>query len=92
MNHPIDPNALAEIIEQMVTRATEKIYNRTYKRGEVSAINGQFADVYVEGNPVATTNLPALYSYTPVVGHKVLIVSIGTSGANLVIMGRLPTA
>lgn len=88
----IDPNALAETIEQMVNKGIEKIYNRTYKRGEIAAINGQFADVYIEGNTVATLKVPALFSYTPVIGHKVMIVSIGTTGANLVILGRLPTA
>lgn len=88
----IDPNAIAETIEQMVNKGIEKIYNRTYKRGVIDTINGQFADVFIEGNTVATVAVPAVYSYLPVVGHKVLIVSIGTTGANLVILGRLPTA
>ena len=88
----IDPNELASIIEAMVKKATTNIVNRTYKRGTIATINGQFANVYVEGNTTATANIPALFSYVPVVGHKVLIVSIGETGANLTILGRLPTA
>lgn len=85
----MNPNEIADIIERMVRKANDSLINRTYKRGEVSAVSGQVASVYIEGNTTATVGIPCLYSYTPVIGHIVLIVSIGDTGANLVVIGRL---
>lgn len=84
-----DIKVLADIIEQMIARRLDKLENRTYRRGVVASVNGQIADVYIEGSTVATEKIRSLRSYTPVVGHVVLVLSIGRTGANQVILGRI---
>lgn len=91
----LDPNEIATIIQNLVKGATDKLSQRTYKRGIISAVTGQKASVKVEGNTVATPGVICLDNYRPQVNDKVLLLSIGDSGANLVILGRLsatPTA
>lgn len=86
----LDPNALADIIERMVKKATDGVVNRTYKRGVIASVAGQVVSVNIEGNAVATSGVICLSHYVPAVGHKVLIASIGDTGANLVVIGRIP--
>lgn len=84
-----DAKNLAEIIGQFVDNRNDKTINRTYKRGIVDKATKNTADVFVEGSTVATKNVLALDSYAPVKGDKVLIVSIGDTGANLIILGSI---
>lgn len=85
----MNANDIADIIEQQIAKATDRLAERTYKRGIISAVSGRKADVKIEGNTVATKGVICLGSYSPVVGHKVLVLSIGRTGANLVIMGSI---
>lgn len=87
----LNPNEIAETIERLATKATDKIADRTYKRGVVNTVTGQKASVYIEGNLVATPGIPSLGTYAPRTGDKVLILSIGRSGANPVILGPINT-
>ena len=86
---PLDANRIAAIFEQQIDAKINRLQNRTYKRGVVTAVSGAKADVEIEGNPVATQGIPSLVSYVPHVGDKVVILSIGTTGANLLILGSL---
>lgn len=85
----MNPNEIADIIDKRVKRATEKAFNKMYKRGIVASASGRYADVRIEGNSVATKGIPVLGNYNPVVGDKVLILSIGDTGTNLIIMGPI---
>lgn len=85
----IDANKVADSIERMIKKSNDNTVSRMYKRGVVATINGQYADVYIEGNPVSTKGILSLDSYTPKIGDKVLVLSIGDSGANQIILGGL---
>lgn len=85
----LDPKSIADTIENLVQEAVDKPINKTFKRGIVASYQGQFANVYVEGNTVATQNIICLSSYAPAIGDKVLVLSIGSTGSNLVVLGSL---
>lgn len=86
----IDPTELAQIIQDMVGNATTEVSDRTFKRGVVTAVDSNgYADVEVEGSATATQHLSSMASYSPTVGDKVLLLSIGTSGMNLLLLGKL---
>jgi hypothetical protein len=91
MTPSVDPNEMANIIDGMIKASSDRIANRTFKRGIISAINGQYCDVLIEGNPVATEKIVCLASYIPHVGDTVLILSVGTSGSNLLVLGAIYT-
>lgn len=84
-----DAKLMAQIIGQFIDDRNERIINRTFKRGIVSAVDGTRADVKVDGSDVATKNVLCLASYAPFIGDKVLLLSIGDTGANLVVLGVL---
>lgn len=84
----LDPNQIAETIDRLI-KANLKSSGHTYKRGIVSAFSHQTADVKVEGNTTATQGIICIDSYKPFIGDKVLILSIGESGANLIVLGKL---
>lgn len=87
-----DPNDIAATIKSLMDSSIDKVQNRTFKRGVIAAVTGWTADVYVAGNTTTTTKkVISLASYQPTVGDKVLMLSIGDSGANLVILGKLPS-
>lgn len=83
-----NPNDIAEIIDRLI-KANLKTSGHTFKRGIVSARNEQTADVKVEGNTTATQGIICIDAYKPFVGDKVLILSIGESGANLIVLGKI---
>ena len=84
-----DPNDIATTIKRLVDSATEKLSQRTYKRGIIASVSGSKASVYVEGNTTATPGVITLGTYQPKPNDKVLLLSIGETGANLVILGPL---
>jgi hypothetical protein len=79
----------AEMIASLVERYGDRIVTRMFKRGYVTAVNGLYSDVQIEGNENTTLRVPSLGSYNPAVGDNVLVLSAGTTGANLVIVGRI---
>lgn len=83
---------IADIIQAYVKNADQKALNRTFKRGVIVDTDGQKADVEVEGNDTPTQGILSIGSYRPTVGDRVLVVSIGESGANLLILGSIKTA
>lgn len=80
---------MARTINELIEKSNDKSLNRTFKRGIVGTVTGQYADVFIEGNSVSTKKILSLASYQPFEGHKVLVLSIGDSGTNLLILGRL---
>jgi hypothetical protein len=84
----VDPSEIAKIIQNLINENNKSI-SRMFKRGVVSSIAGQYANIYVEGNTVETKNVPSIGTHAPVVGEKVLMMSIGDTGANLVILGPI---
>lgn len=78
---------IADIIEAYVKNNEG---NQSMRRGVISVVrSGNKADVKIEGNPVAAKSILCLGSYSPVVGEKVLVASIGGTGANLLILGGI---
>lgn len=87
---PQSAQELANLIFNQVQKSTEKVSDRTFKRGVIVEVNANgTSDVEVEGSPVATENILSLASYSPKVGDKVLLLSIGNTGTNLLILGAL---
>ena len=86
-----DVNEIASIIENLVNDSTDKIRNKTFKRGIIDEIvtENQYCSVFVEGNSTSTPDVLSLASYKPFSGDKVLMVSIGSTGANLLILGSI---
>lgn len=84
-----DAQLLAQMVSQFVRRETDKTQNRMFKRGVIDSVVGQKADVFIDGATVTTQSVLCIDSYTPQVGDKVLIISIGSSGANLIIIGSI---
>lgn len=85
----MDPERIAEIIKSEIDKRFNILAKKTYYRGEIDAVNGQFADVLIEGSTTPHPNIMALDGYTPKIGDKVLILSIGVTGSNYVILGSL---
>lgn len=85
----MNPAKIAEIVAAEMDKRLELYAKRAWYRGEVSAVDGQRADVKIEGQTEAMPNLLCLSSYTPVVDDIVLIANIGTTGSNFVVMGKL---
>lgn len=77
---------MADIIQAFVGQSSK---GSTFRRGIIQSVSGRRANVRIDGNSVATQSVLCLGSYTPVVGHKVLLVSIGDTGANLIILGSI---
>lgn len=83
----MNPREIAAIIDSRIEKQLERVYNKQYLRGIVDSVVGQKADVFIEGSTTAHPNIACIGSYRPAVGDKVLLLSIGTSGANYVILG-----
>lgn len=82
-------NDLAPIIQQMINAETEKLKARTFRRAKVSTIFQCYADILVEGSTVITKNVLIAPNVRLSVGDDVLVLSIGESGTNLVIMANV---
>lgn len=85
----MDPKLLAQMIAEEIDKRLETYAKRAWYRGVVTAATGQRCSVEIEGQDNAMPNLLAIKSYTPVIGHQVLIANIGTTGSNFIVMGRL---
>ncbi len=83
-----DIQELAAIIDDMAAEGADA-WNFT--RGTVDSVSIEnAADVIVEGHTTVTRNVPALITYNPRVGDKVLILRSGPGGANMVLFGVIP--
>lgn len=85
----MDPLKIAELIQNQVNDAMDTIAKKTFYRGTVAAIKGRMVNVYIEGNTTATQNIVCLISYKPIVGDKVMVISIGNSGTNFLCLGKI---
>ena len=85
----MDPKQIAKIIAQEIDRRLNFSIQKQWQRGVVQAIAGQTADVFIEGSSDPHPGILCVDSYRPMVGDKVLILRIGNSGANFVIVGRI---
>lgn len=88
----LDINAvdLGRVVEYMVADGARKFYERTFRRGIVdTVISETVCDVQIEGNTTPTLRVPCLGSYLPIVGQKVLILSVGETGGDLIVLGPL---
>lgn len=84
----VDPYAFADVIRGTVRRKTQKLYDRTFRTGTVSTINSDVScNVLVEGSTTPTQAIICVSSYTPRPGDKVLLLSAGESGADLMVFG-----
>lgn len=84
----IDPKAFIDTVRKMAYDQTENLYSRTFQIGVVDTIESDnVANVLVNGHTTPANNLLCAASYTPRSGNKVLLVSAGRSGADLLILG-----
>jgi len=87
----MNPDEIAKIISQEVDSRIARFVDNQYLRGFVTAVSSdrQKATVKIEGSLAETPNIPCVNGYYPTVGDKVLVLNIGRSGANLLIINRL---
>jgi hypothetical protein len=78
---------IADVIENLIDAKLAKMNTQTYMRGVVDTASGKVAAVFIEGNATSTKGIPVLVPVAP--GDKVMVVSIGVTGANLLVMGSL---
>jgi hypothetical protein len=80
---------IANIIDNLITQANDKSINKTFRRGIVESVSGVYVNVYIEGSKTPTRNIIKLNSFSPAVGQKVLVLSIGDTGSNLLCIGSM---
>lgn len=86
----VDAVDFGRLIETMVNDRSRKFYERTFRRGIVYAVVSEtVCDVQIDGATSPTLRVPCLGSYLPIVGQKVLVLSIGESGSDLIVLGPL---
>ena len=85
----MNPDKLTEVISNEVDKRIAIYVDNQYKRGVVSAVSGNYADVKINGASVDTPNVPVIIGFTPTVSQMVLIINMGASGANMLIIGAL---
>lgn len=85
----MEPDKIAALINEQVIKAVSAVANKTFYRGVISAIKGRTVDVFIEGNTTAIPNIACLDGYNPAVGHKVLVLSIGLSGTNFLVVDKI---
>lgn len=85
----MNPQQIASLIKQEISKALRTITDQTFYRGEITAVSGKTASVQIEGGGGSVPNILCIGSYVPVVGHRVLLISIGKTGSNFLILGRL---
>lgn len=85
----MNPKEIARIIDDRIVDQLNKLYTKQYQRGVVSAVAGNLASVKLEGNLTAYPAILCLSPYVPKVNDKVLVLSIGSSGANLLVIGKI---
>ena len=86
----MNPADVAALIKREITQAFQDISDRTYYQGEIDAVVDEYtADILLEGNTTVMPAISSVRSYRPKVGDRVLVLSIGRSGANHVILGRI---
>lgn len=84
-----DAKKIAQIISQEIDKRMAVLYNKQFQRGIVDAVNGQFADVFIEGATDAHPDILCLGSYKPAVDDKVLVLRLGNSGSNYLVVGPI---
>lgn len=86
----MNPQQIAAIVKTEIAKAMNSVADRTFYRGIVTVIsaNGRRVNVQIEGATTATPNILCMSGYQPNVGDQVIIISIGTSGANFLCIGR----
>jgi hypothetical protein len=82
-------NDLAPVIAQMIAAQTDANGSRDFKRALVSSVYECYADVLVEGNSVLTRNVIIGHGVKMKIGDQVLVLSIGDSGTNLMILANI---
>lgn len=85
----MNPQQIAKIVQTEINKGLTNILTQTYYRGVVTAANSNKAHVLLEGSLSPVLNISTLNGYLPKVDDLVLVLSIGRSGANYVILGKL---
>jgi hypothetical protein len=88
----MNPAEIAQIISREIDRRLGSYIDNQYLRGIVESIQDvSHVNVYVDGSLNVTGNLPVIKGLVPKVGEKVLILNMGRSGANLLVVASLET-
>lgn len=85
----MNPQYIAEIVKREIAKAYRQMAEQTFYRGIVTAISGGKCNVKLEGSAGSIPNILCISGYTPQVGDQVLVISIGSTGANFLALGRL---
>ncbi len=89
----MNPDEIAKIISQEVDTRIAGIINTMHLRGVVNAIvDDTHVDLKIEGSENVTAGVRVASSYVPQVGDRVLILNMGLSGANLLVIAPLTYA
>ena len=87
----MNPNDIAKIISNEIDLRVNSFLDHQYERGVISgiALDAKTCSVKIQGSDNARLNIPYLLSYRPILNDKVLVLNIGRTGANLLIVGSL---
>ncbi len=85
----MNPRQIAQLVGDEITKRLLRLDTKTFQRGIVSATAGNRATVAIEGAAGTIPNILCMTGYSPKIDDKVLVLSIGSSRSNFLIVGRL---
>jgi len=85
----MNASQIAELIKREIDRRFDQIDTKTYYRGVITAVSSNKASVQIEGLATPFPDILSLGNYRPKVGDRVLVLSIGKTGTNFVILGPI---
>lgn len=84
----MNPQQIAALVKSEINKAVSNLATRSIYRAEVVAVAGNRCNVIMEHATGVHPNLLCMSGYQPMVGDQVLILNIGLSGSNFVVIGR----
>lgn len=84
----MNPQQVAQLVKSEINKAISGLANRSVYRAEVVAVAGSRVNVIMEHAAGVHPNILCMSGYQPVVGDQVLILNIGLSGSNFIVIGR----
>ena len=84
----MNPQQIAALVKTEINKAVGNLANRSVYRAQVVAVAGSRVNVIMEHAAGVHPNILCMSGYQPVVGDQVLILNIGLSGSNFIVIGR----
>ncbi len=83
----MNPQQIAEVISKEIDARLGGMVDSAYLRGVITAVDGATCSVKIEGATTAMVGIPTIGSYKAIVDDQVLVINIGRTGANFVVIG-----